>query len=69
MNNLKLTTPIADDLLQRLRDYLDQEADLFAGGSDPTQTYEANRPLVLLRELDRATNGELLVRRRSSNDA
>ena len=65
MNNLKLTTPINDDLLQQIRDYLDAEADMYAGGSDPAQAYEANRPLVLLRELDRATGGELLARRRN----
>ena len=62
----KLTTQISDSLLQQIRDFLDQEADLVAVGSDPAQAYEANRPLVLLRELDRATGGELLARRRSN---
>lgn len=64
--NLKPSTPISDDLLQQIRDYLDENADFFVGGSDPAQAYEANRPLVLLRELDRATGGELLARRRSN---
>jgi hypothetical protein len=66
MTNDKLVTEVSDSLLQQLRDYLDQEADLVAVGSDPAQAYEANRPLVLLRELDRATSGELLARHRSN---
>jgi hypothetical protein len=59
----KLTTQITDDLLQKIRDFLDYEADLVAVGSDPTQAYEANWPLKLLRELDCQTGGELLARK------
>jgi hypothetical protein len=66
MTDLKLSTAISDDLLQQIRDYLDAEADMYAGGSDPAQAYEANRPLRLLRELDSATGGELLARRKSN---
>ena len=57
MNN-QLSTPISDSLLQQIRDYLDEEADVVAG-SDPAQAYEANRPLTLLRLLDRATDSEI----------
>jgi hypothetical protein len=63
MTDLKLTTQITDDLLQAIRDYLDQEADLMVGGSDPAQAYEQNRALKLLRELDCQTGGELLARK------
>lgn len=63
MNKLKLATTISDSLLQAIRDYLDAEADMYAGGSDPAQAYEANRALKLLRELDRESHGELLARR------
>ena len=59
----QLSTPISDSLLQQIRDYLDAEADMYAGGSDPAQAYETNRPLALLRLLDHATGGELLARR------
>jgi hypothetical protein len=59
-----LSTPISDSLLQQIRDYLDAEADMYLGGSDPAQGYEANKPLQLLRELDRATGGELMAPRR-----
>jgi hypothetical protein len=60
----KLTTPISDSLLQQIRDFLDAEADMYAGGSDPGQALEANKPLQLLRALDRATGGELMAPRR-----
>jgi hypothetical protein len=63
MNN-KLSTAVSDSLLQQIRDYLDQEADLFVGGSDPAQAYEANQALTFLRLLDRETSGELLARRK-----
>jgi hypothetical protein len=59
-----LSTPISDSLLQEIRDYLDQEADLIAVGSDPAQAYEANRPLALLRRLDRESRGALMAPRR-----
>lgn len=59
-----LTTAISDDLLQRLRDYLDKNADVFYGGSDPAQDAEPNEAMRLLRELDRQTNGELFAARR-----
>jgi hypothetical protein len=62
---INTTTQISDELLQQIRDYLDQEADVVAVGSDPAQAYDANRPLRLLRELDSATGGELLARRRN----
>jgi hypothetical protein len=64
MINNKLTTPISDSLLQAIRDHLDQEADLFVGGSDPAQDAEPNQAMRLLRELDRATDGELMAARR-----
>ena len=66
MNN-KLSTAVSDSLLQQIRDYLDTEADMMCGGSDPAQAYEANKALTLLRLLDRETSGELLARRRDSN--
>ena len=59
MTDLKLSTRISDDLLQQIRDFLDEQADAAAG----CVAYEANRPLALLRELDSATGGELLARR------
>lgn len=58
MTDLKLSTAINDELLQQIRDYLDQEADLVAVGSDPAQAYEPNAALQLLTALDRATDGE-----------
>ena len=63
MINTKLTTLISDALLQQIRDYLDDDADLVATGSDPAQAYEANLPLRLLRELDHETDGELMASR------
>jgi hypothetical protein len=54
----RLTTQISDELLQRIRDYLDQEADLVAVGSDPAQAYEQNAALVLLQSLDFETEAE-----------
>jgi hypothetical protein len=61
MNNI-LSTPISDALLQQIRDFLDSEADLMCGGSDPAQAYEGNRALHLLQELDFQTDGELMAR-------
>jgi hypothetical protein len=63
MMNNTLSTAISDALLQRLRDFLDEEADMYAGGFDPAQSYEANKALRLLRELDGETGGELLARK------
>jgi hypothetical protein len=60
----KLVTAISDALLQQIRDYLDENADVSYGGSDPAQAYEANKALKLLRELDNATDGELMAPRR-----
>jgi hypothetical protein len=53
------TTRVSGDLLQQIRDFLDEQADVAAG----CVAYEANRPLALLRELDLVTGGELLARR------
>jgi hypothetical protein len=58
-NERNTTTRVNDDLLQQIRDFLDEQADAAAG----CVAYEANRPLALLRELDSATGGELLARR------
>jgi hypothetical protein len=55
----KITTQISHSLLQAIRDYLDAEADVYAGGSDPALAYEANKALTLLRLHDRETDGEL----------
>jgi hypothetical protein len=59
---INTTTRVSDDLLQQIRDFLDQQADTAAG----CVSYEANRPLALLRELDSATGGELLASRRGN---
>lgn len=58
MTTNPLSTPISDDLLQRLRDYLDKNADVFYGGSDPAQDAEPNEAARLLTALDEATDGE-----------
>jgi hypothetical protein len=63
MNNL-LSTPISDRLLRRLVSFLAQEADMMTGGNDPAQEAEPNAALILLRSLDRETDGEF----RSSRD-
>jgi hypothetical protein len=55
--NLKLETPISDDLLQRIRDFLEQEADVIAVGNDPAQPCEANAAMRLLMSLDVETYG------------
>ena len=57
MNNV-LSTPISDRLLQRIRTFLDSQADCVAGGNDPAQLEEPNVALVLLRSLDVETGGE-----------
>jgi hypothetical protein len=57
MNDV-LSTRLSDQLVRRLRDYLDFEADMMTGGNDPAQEAEPNTALVLLRELDAATDGE-----------
>jgi hypothetical protein len=54
----KLSTAISDDLLQRMRAFLDQHADTVAAGSDPAQPYEGNAAAQLLWEFDSATDGE-----------
>jgi hypothetical protein len=59
----KLMTPVSDALLQEIRDYLDEGADMFYGGNDPSQSVEQNRALKLLARLDRETDGELMARR------
>jgi hypothetical protein len=64
MINNVLSTPISDSLLQQIRDYLDQEADLTCGGCDPAQDAEPNEAMKLLKLLDKATNGELFAARR-----
>lgn len=64
MQHHTLSTRISDRLLQQLRDYLDSEADLFAGGSNPEQALEANLPLRFLKALDHETDGELMAPRR-----
>jgi hypothetical protein len=51
-----LSTSISDNLLQRLRDYLDQEADMIAVGNDPAQDAEPNEAMKLLKLLDKATD-------------
>jgi hypothetical protein len=54
----KLSTPISDRLLQRLRAFLDAEADMMTGGNDPAQEAEPNDAAVLLRSLDFETGGQ-----------
>jgi hypothetical protein len=56
--NNQLSTQITDDLLQKIRDCLDQEADLVAVGIDPVQPSEPNAAMRLLTALDVATDGE-----------
>ena len=57
MNNV-LSTQISDKLLQRLRDYLDRDADMVVGGNDPAQEAEPNDAMMLVRLLDFETDGE-----------
>lgn len=57
MNNV-LSTKISDKLLQQIRAFLDQQADVVAGGNDPAQRAEPNDALVLVRLLDFETDGE-----------
>jgi hypothetical protein len=58
MTNNTLTTPVSDRLLQRLRDFLNSQADMVTGGTDPAQEAEPNAAMLLLVELDAATDGE-----------
>jgi hypothetical protein len=43
MSNLKLASQISDGLLQQLRDFLDQRADVISG-NDPHMLYEPMQP-------------------------
>jgi hypothetical protein len=58
MNNLRLSTKISDSLLQQIRDYLDENADVSYGGSDPAQDAEPNAAMQLLTALDNETGKE-----------
>jgi hypothetical protein len=58
MTKNNLSTPISDDLLRRIRAFLDGEADMVTGSNDPAQEAEPNEAMMLLRELDAATDGE-----------
>jgi hypothetical protein len=60
----QLSTPISDSLLKQIRDYLDRDADVMCGGSDPAQDTEPNQAMRLLRDLDFQTGGELFAARR-----
>jgi hypothetical protein len=53
-----ITTKISDKLLQRIRDFLDAQADCVAGGCDPAQEAEPNDAMMLLQALDFETGGE-----------
>jgi hypothetical protein len=64
MMNTIFTTSISDALLQAIRDFLDQEADMLCRGSDPAQDAEPNQAMRLLRDLDFQTGGELFAARR-----
>ena len=53
-----LSTAISDRLLQQIRDFLDQQADMMTGGNDPAQEAEPNDAMILLQALDFETGGE-----------
>jgi hypothetical protein len=54
---INTTTQIRDDLLQQLRNFLDQRAD-YISGNDPFMPSAPNTALQLLRLLDAETDGE-----------
>jgi hypothetical protein len=66
VDNISMTTPtalntatqISDALLQQIRNFLDDHADMVAVGSDPAQPFEPNAAMRLLTALDVATDGE-----------
>jgi hypothetical protein len=56
----KLTTAISDDLLQEIRDFLDDQADVVAVGTDPAGSCESNIAMRILERLDSETAGEFM---------
>jgi hypothetical protein len=54
----KLSTPISDRLLQQIRAFLDEQADMVPAGNDPAQEAEPNAACQLLVALDNETDGE-----------
>jgi hypothetical protein len=57
MDNV-LSTRISDRLLQRIWDFLDEQADMVPAGNDPAQADEPNAAALLLQELDFESRGE-----------
>ena len=53
-----LTTKLSDRLMQQIRAFLDEQADMVVGGNDPAQEAEPNAACQLLVALDNETDGE-----------